>query len=112
MANYSGRPAGEARIRASREAFDALPLPIKAAVWDAMQPWCALHISDHLRRLGVRATIAMIAEADADICAQRRPWMSDKQLRVGMRREDMPKSPHQAADATQLRSHAHLYAGR
>jgi hypothetical protein len=56
-------------------------------------------------------TLAMLAEADADLIAQRKPWMRRDQMRVGQRREAMPPSPHQAADATQLRSHAHLYAG-
>jgi hypothetical protein len=112
MANHSGRPASEARIRASREAFDALPLPVKAAVWDAMQPWCGLWVSDHWRRHGTTATLAMLAEADAELIAQRKPWMRRNQMRVGQRREAMPPSPHQASNATQLRSHAHLYASR
>jgi hypothetical protein len=38
--------------------------------------------------------------------------MRRNQMRVGQRREAMPPSPHQASNATQLRSHAHLYASR
>ena len=109
MANYSGRPASASRIAAGRAAFDALPLPIKAAIWDAMQPWCALWVSDHLRRHGTTATLAMLAEADAELIAQRKPWMRRDQMRVGQRREAMPPSPHQAALATQLRSFTHLH---
>lgn len=109
MANYSARPVSAAQVAAGREAFDALPLPVKAAIWDAMQPWCALWVTDHLRRYGERSTLAMIAGADAEIVAQRKPWMRRDQMRVGQRREAMPRSPHQAALATQLRSYSHLY---
>lgn len=109
MANYFGRPASAAQVAAGREAFDALPVPVKAAIWDAMQPWCALWATDHLRRHGERSTLAMIAAADAEIVAQRKPWMRRDQMRVGQRREAMPPSPHQAALATQMRSHTNLY---
>jgi hypothetical protein len=108
--NFSGgRHASKAAIQNERDAMDALPLALKAALWDAMQPWDAAHVSDVLRRHGARKAIAIIAGWDREEIAARRLWLAKHERRVGQRTADMKPSPHQAAGATQVRSHARLY---
>jgi hypothetical protein len=104
-----GRPASASTVQREWDALDALPRSVRAAMWDGMRDWDALTVSDHVRRFGDRQAILLVQRWDAEEREKRLIWIARHQRRPGTRRHLLPPSPAQAAEATQVRSHARLY---
>ncbi len=110
MANGKrGRRITRAHYDKLWERFDALPASVKAACWDAMQPWHSGEIAQLADRLGPGGAILVIQNWDEDVCRERKPWLDPRRRQIGMSRAEMPRSPHQQAGATILRSHTNRY---
>jgi hypothetical protein len=127
MANgKTGRSVSVKTWQARWDAFDALPREVKAACWDAMDRWDSKGVVEALGTgratfgardpVGARGyAVRQILRWDQHVLGERQTWLQRNQRRVGLRREQMPPSPHQQAEATMLRSHAEEYrhfAGR
>jgi hypothetical protein len=101
--------SGSYSLAASFKAFDRLPLSVKAAIWDGLTSWACQPVEKTCNARGPSSAANWVLYGDQEERARRKLWLRPGQCRPGTKTKDMPPTPHQAAEATQPRSFAHLY---